>query len=206
MPDTELRPRVILLKGTSSSGKTTLARAIQDESDTPFVYWGIDTLFGLTPPNWGGGRDTPLSRDGFWYDRTGHDADGHPVVVIRYGHVGRRMPHSACAAAAAFARGGDNLVIDEMLLTPDLLPIWMDALADLDVYLVAVTCPLAVAERREQDRGHPIGLARGHLHTVHDHGYTYDMTVDTTTKSPAALARTILRHQQPAQKKHNTSR
>ncbi len=93
MPHTGLRRRVILLNGTSSSGKTTLARAIQDESDTPFVYWGIDTLFGLMSPNWGGGRDTPLSRDGFWYDRTGHDADGHPVVVIRYGHVGRRMLH-----------------------------------------------------------------------------------------------------------------
>ncbi|MGW0181663.1 phosphotransferase-like protein [Nocardia sp. NPDC003345] len=195
MPNTGLRRRVILLNGTSSSGKTTLARAIQDESDTPFVYWGIDTLFGLMPPNWGGGRDTPLSRDGFWYDRTGHDADGHPVVVIRYGHVGRRVLHSACAAAAAFAHGGDDLVIDEMLLTPDLLPVWMDALSGLDVRLVGVTCPLAVAEQRELDRRHPIGLARGHFHTVHDHGYAYDMTVDTTTATPAALAGTILRHQ-----------
>ncbi|WP_328387519.1 chloramphenicol phosphotransferase CPT family protein [Nocardia sp. NBC_00416] len=206
MPNTGLPSRVILLNGISSSGKTTLARAIQDESDTPFVYWGIDTLFGLAPPNWGGGRDGPLSRDGFWYDRSGHDADGHPVVVIRYGHVGRRMLHSACAAAAAFARGGDDLVIDEMLLTPDLLPIWMDALAGLDVQLVGVTCPLAVAEQREQDRRHPIGLARGHLHTVHDHGYTYDMTVDTTTRTPAALARTILRHQHPAHEQRGTSR
>ncbi|GAB2778123.1 hypothetical protein GCM10027199_61630 [Amycolatopsis magusensis] len=51
--------RVIFLNGTSSAGKTTLARAIQDESDTPFVYWGIDTLFSLVPPNWGGGRDGP---------------------------------------------------------------------------------------------------------------------------------------------------
>jgi chloramphenicol 3-O-phosphotransferase len=105
--------RVIFLNGTSSSGKTTLARAIQDESDIPFVYWGIDTLFGSVPPNWGGGRDGPLSRDGFWYDRTGRDAGGHPIVVIRYGQVGRRMLHSSCAAAAAFAHGGDHLVIDE---------------------------------------------------------------------------------------------
>jgi chloramphenicol 3-O-phosphotransferase len=43
----ELPCRVVFLNGTSSSGKTTLARAIQDESDIPFVYWGIDTLFGL---------------------------------------------------------------------------------------------------------------------------------------------------------------
>ncbi|WP_447007214.1 chloramphenicol phosphotransferase CPT family protein [Saccharothrix isguenensis] len=187
--------RVIFLNGTSSAGKTTLARAVQDESDAPFVYWGIDTLFSLVPPNWGGGRDGPLSRDGFWYDRTGGDADGHPAVVIRYGHVGLRMLLSAQTAAAAFAHGGDDLVIDEMLLTPDLLPKWGEALAGLEVLLVRVTCPLAVAEQRERARRNPNGLARGHYRTVHDHGIPYDMTVDSTTGTPAELAGAVLRRQ-----------
>ncbi|MEV0712863.1 phosphotransferase-like protein [Nocardia aurea] len=187
--------RVIFLNGISSSGKTSLARAIQDESDTPFVYWGIDTLFGSVPPNWGGGHDGPLSRDGFWYDRTAGDVDGHPSVTVRYGEVGLRMLRSACVAAAQFAYGGDDLVIDEMLLTPDLLPIWMDALNGLDVQLVRVTCPLAVAEQRESARGNEIGLARGHLRTIHDHGYTYDTTVDTTTGTPSELAKFVLRRQ-----------
>ncbi|MEU4807131.1 chloramphenicol phosphotransferase [Actinosynnema sp. NPDC023587] len=187
--------RVILLNGTSSAGKTTLARAIQDESGTPVVYWGIDTLFTLVPPNWGGGRDGPLSRDGFWYDRTDDDADGHPSVVIRYGEVGRRMLRSGQTAASAFAHGGDDLVIDELLLTPDLLPTWMDALSGLEVLLVGVTCPLAVAEQRELDRRAPNGLSRGHYRTVHDHGTAYDMIVDSTTGTPAELARAVLRRQ-----------
>ncbi|WP_405161810.1 chloramphenicol phosphotransferase [Nocardia sp. NBC_01499] len=198
MPSVASPSRVILLNGTSSSGKTTLARSIQDESDVPFVYWGIDTLFDLVPPNWGGGRDGPLSRAGFWYDRTGRAADGHPLLVVRYGPVGRRMLESACAAAAAFAHGGDHLVIDEMLLTPDLLPMWLNALAGLDIQLVSVNCPLPVAERREVARGNEIGLARGHFHAVHDHGIPYDMIVDTTTASPAELARTVLRRAQPS--------
>lgn len=146
-----------------------MARGIQDESDVPFVYWGIDTLFDLVPPNWGGGRDGPLSRAGFWYDRTGHDVDGHPLLAVRYGEVGHRMLRSACTAAAAFAHGGDHPVIDEMLLTPDLLPIWLTALAGLDVQLVAVTCPLHVAEQREPARGNEPALARGHFHSVHAH-------------------------------------
>ncbi|CCH30927.1 hypothetical protein BN6_36320 [Saccharothrix espanaensis DSM 44229] len=183
---------MIFLNGTSSAGKTSLARAIQDESGTPFVYWGVDTLFGLVPPNWGGGRDGPLSHDGFRYDRTGRDADGQPTVVIRYGEVGRRMLRSARAAAVAFAHGGDDLVIDELLLTPDLMPEWLAALSGLDVLLVGVTCPLEVAERRERVRAHPIGLARGHFHAVHDHGTAYDLTVDTTTATPAELARAVL--------------
>lgn len=179
--------QVIFLNGTSSAGKTTLARAIQDESETPFVYWGIDTLFSLVPPTWGGGRDGPRSRDGFWYDRT-----DQPLVVIRYGEVGARMLRSARIAAAAFAHGGDNLVIDELLLTPDLMAMWMTALAGLDVLLVKVTCPLAIVEQREQSRGLQPGLARGHLQTVHSHDFAYDLTIDTTTGTPAELARAVL--------------
>jgi chloramphenicol 3-O phosphotransferase len=178
--------RVIFLNGTSSAGKTTLARAIQDESPTPFVYWGLDTLFGMVPPKWGGGRDGPLSREGFWYDRSGD------AVVIRYGQVGRRLLRSACVAAAGFARRGDDLVIDEMLLSPDIMTDWKFALGGLRVLLVRVTCPLDVAEERERDRRHPIGLARGHFRTVHQHEEPYDMTLDTTTDTPAALARAVL--------------
>jgi chloramphenicol 3-O phosphotransferase len=184
---------VILLNGTSSAGKTSLARAIQDHSEIPFVYWGIDTLFDLVPANWGGGRDGPLSRHGFWYDRPEPDADGRPVTVIRYGDVGRRMLESGCRAAAAFARGGDHLVVDEMLLTPDLMPVWSDALAGLRVTLVGVLCPLAVLEKREATRKNEAGLARGHLRTVHDHGRPYDLTVDTSETAPGELADLVLR-------------
>ncbi|MGW6333905.1 phosphotransferase-like protein [Nocardia rhamnosiphila] len=38
MRSPELPCRVIFLDGISSSGKTTPARAVQDESDRPFVY------------------------------------------------------------------------------------------------------------------------------------------------------------------------
>ncbi|MFT7841197.1 chloramphenicol phosphotransferase [Saccharothrix sp. BKS2] len=192
MPNADRPGRVVLLNGTSSAGKTTLARAIQDESGTPFVHWGIDTLFGLVPPNRGGGRDGPLSRDGFWYDRTGSDADGRPSVVIHCGGFGRRVLRSAQLAAAAFARGGDDLVVDELLPAPDLLSGWAAALSGLEVLLVSVTCPLAVAERRERERSNPVGPARGHFGAVHDHGVPYDLTVDTTSGTPAEPARTVL--------------
>ncbi|MBW4718359.1 chloramphenicol phosphotransferase CPT family protein [Saccharothrix obliqua] len=184
--------RVVLLNGTSCAGKTTLARALQDESDVPFVYWGIDTLFDLVPPNWGGGRGGPLSREGFRYHRPGPTATGHPVLEIRTGPVGRRMVRSGQHAAAAFARGGDHVVIDEMLLSPDLMPAWLSALAGLTALLVRVDCPLEEAERRELARGNEPGLARGHYESVHDHGVPYDATVDTTTGTPAELARSVL--------------
>ncbi|GAA3465138.1 hypothetical protein ACFFSW_23775 [Saccharothrix longispora] len=115
------------------------------------------------------------------------------MVVIRCGEVGRRVLRSACAAAAAFARGGDDLVMDEMLLTPGLIRDWTTALTGLDVLFVRVTCPLAVAEQRERARDHAVvGLARGHLPTVHE-GVPYDLEVDTASGTPAELAGVVLR-------------
>ncbi|MGW4091845.1 phosphotransferase-like protein [Nocardia sp. NPDC004750] len=44
------------------------------------------------------------------------------------------------------------------------------------------------------------GSARGHFHAVHDHGAAYDTIVDTSTGTPAELARIVLRRQQFAGK------
>ncbi|MEV6275096.1 chloramphenicol phosphotransferase [Nocardia sp. NPDC051832] len=189
----DMSGRVIFLNGTSSSGKTTLARAIQDASESPVLRWGIDGLFAMVPPKWGGGLDGPLSRDGFWYDRSQRDVGGEPLVVVRYGAVGLRMLRSAAAAVGAFARGGNDVVVDEMLLSPELMPVWMSALSGLDVSVVAVTCPLEIAERREVARGNERGVARGHARTVHRHEVRYDLTVDTSVATPAELAETVLR-------------
>jgi len=39
---------VVILNGTSSAGKTTIARAVQDAMDEAYVHLGIDH-FGLRP-------------------------------------------------------------------------------------------------------------------------------------------------------------
>ncbi|WP_255220971.1 chloramphenicol phosphotransferase CPT family protein [Nocardia cyriacigeorgica] len=96
MPSADRPPRVILLNGTSSAGKTTVARAIQDESGVPFVYWGIDTLFGLVPPNWGGGRDGPLSRDG-----SGMTAPATTPTATRSSSSGTATWDAACCIRRA---------------------------------------------------------------------------------------------------------
>ncbi len=175
---------MILLNGTSSAGKTTLARAIQEEAGEPYLYWGVDSLFAAVPPKWGGGRDGPLSRDGFWYDRS----DG---VRIRYGPAGLRMLRAGYAAAAALTTAGDNVVFDEMLLSPDLAELWETAFAGLEVLLVGVHCPIGVLEERERARNGVIGLARGHLDTVHAHHRRYDVEIDTAEASADELAHVV---------------
>lgn len=190
--------RVIFLNGTSSAGKTTLARAIQEESDEPYLYWGIDTLFAMVPEKWAGARGGPLSFEGFRYDRSERDEDGRQLITVRYGDVGRRMLAAACASVAELALKGCNVVVDEMLLDPDLLADWLQALSGVEVCLVGVYCPLDVLEEREAARGNPAGLARGHLRTVHAHEARYDLKVDTSKAPARELARTVLRAHSPA--------
>ena len=48
-------PAIILLNGTSSSGKSTLGRALQRRIDPQPVLTGLDSfVFGLLPPAWHG--------------------------------------------------------------------------------------------------------------------------------------------------------
>ncbi len=50
--------QIIYINGPSSSGKTTLAQALQQEFDVPFLHIGIDRVIGMMPNklnNWEGG-------------------------------------------------------------------------------------------------------------------------------------------------------
>jgi chloramphenicol 3-O phosphotransferase len=191
------RGQVIFLNGTSSAGKTTLAQAIQEESRRPYLLAGIDSFFAMVPEKWGGGRAGPLSRDGFYYDESEVDHDGSPLTVIRYGDTGQRMLRAMHASIASLTVAGNNLIIDEMLLAPELLTNWLDTLAGSDVLFVGVHCPLAVLEHRERERGRRsrLGLARGHLRAAHYHGH-YDLEVDTSTAPAAELAKVVLTHRE----------
>jgi chloramphenicol 3-O-phosphotransferase len=41
--------KVVFLSGTSSSGKTTIARALQEELRTPYMLLSTNSLIGLYP-------------------------------------------------------------------------------------------------------------------------------------------------------------
>ena len=167
-----------------------MARAIQEVSPVPYLYTGIDSQFAMVPEKWGGGRAGPLSLEGFRYDVS--ELDGHREVRIIAGPVGLSMLRAMHRATAALCGEGFNVVIDEMLLAPELLSSWRDALRGTAVLFVAVECPLAELEKRERGRRPPQGLARGQLGIVHTHGWPYDLHVDTSTAEADELAAGVL--------------
>ena len=95
------------------------------------------------------------------------------------------------AAVAALSLGGNHVIFDDVMTSPELLRRLIEAWRERDVLLVGVRCPVEVAEARELARGdRAIGLARGSSALAHQY-LEYDIEVDTNALSAAACAETI---------------
>jgi chloramphenicol 3-O phosphotransferase len=169
--------QVIVLNGGSSSGKSSLARALQDVLPGPWLTFGVDALLEALP---GRGED---ARSGIAFA-----ADGAVTVTPAF----RALEDSWYEALAAMARRGVHLILDEVFLDGARGQDRVRAALDrLDVLWVGVHCDPAVASAREAGRGDRIGgMAAAQALTVHA-GVDYDVEVDTTTCAATACARQI---------------
>ena len=177
---------ILLLIGTSSAGKSTLAKELQAILPDHYLLLGLDDVFRMVAPRWGGGLGGPLSVQGFRYNHS----LGEPIVTIRYGAVGRAVLDGMHHAVAAFAQAGTNVIVDDMLLDRDVLSGWARALALYQTYLVKVHASLATLEERETHRRNPAGLARGH-YAVNDVP-VFDRLIDTTTTAAVDAANNLV--------------
>ena len=184
------KPSVIFLNGASSAGKTTLGTALQDALDEPYLLMGLDTCFAMVPSQWAGGSMGAHRAQGFQYVDLPYD-NGKPVCGIAYGPIGLRMLQGFHRAVREFVQAGNPVIVDEMMLGPEVRDHWFTTLADLDVLTVGVRCDLAELERREVTRKNPAGLSRWSEARVHD-GMHYDLWVDTTNQTPETSAHQIL--------------
>jgi chloramphenicol 3-O phosphotransferase len=173
--------RVVLLHGTSSSGKTTVARAFQRLSEEPWVRLGIDAFWNAIDERWM--EHGPHAAEGFEWTEDG---------TIVPGPVGQRLAAGMRAAVAACARAGNHLLVDDVFIDPAWLDAWRHELAGLEWLLVGVVAPLEALEERERARGNRIaGESRSQIDVIH-HGIEYDVTLDTARQSPEECARAIL--------------
>ncbi len=173
--------RLVLLHGTSSSGKTTVAREIRRLADDPWVHLGIDAFWSAIDERWL--EHGPRAAEGFAW------AEDASIVP---GPVGQRLAAGMRASLAALARAGNDVLVDDVFVDPAWLDGWRRELDGLDWLLVGVLAPVEALEAREAARGNRIaGEARAQAGVVHQ-GVEYDLTVDTSTQSPEECARAVL--------------
>ena len=170
--------QIIYLNGTSSSGKTTLAEALLDQLEDPFLHFSINV-----------------------FDQLPSRKQIHRGVIPDIARL--ELGFTKCVEA--LVASGNNVIVDDVIAPPQdlesgheeyalrLLRERVTILNPYDVLFVKVYCPLCELERREAARGdRTIGLARNQFNVVHRHA-KYDVDIDTSTESPADSATRILR-------------
>lgn len=181
--------QIIYLNGPSSSGKTTLAKALQQELDVPFIHIGIDRVIGMMPEklnNWAGGP-APL---GFSW-KPSIDETGAPVQEIQAGPFGKKMVQTLREIVLTLLRMGHYVIVDDVSLGKCEVDEWKGALQDWKVLWIGIKASLNVLESREKERGNRLlGSARAQYFKVHQ-DVVYDLEFDTSKESLATIVRTI---------------
>ncbi len=154
---------IIFLNGTSSSGKTTLANALQEKLSEPYMYVSIDNFFHLYP------------------DRFLNPTNHKGVQVLK--QLVPAVLSGLHRTVAALGQAGNNVLVDHLLQEEGSLQECVERWAGLDVLFVGVKCPLEIVEQREKERGdRNLGTARFQIERVHIHDL-YDIEIDTSELS-----------------------
>lgn len=187
-------PRIILLNGSSSAGKTTLALKLQQLLPDPWQHIALDQFRDGLPGRYRG-FNSPENTPGSKGLNIVPTVRGEQALTeIRFGDYGRQVLSGMRRAIAAFAHAGNNVIIDDLLFEAEFLHDYAQVLADIDTWFIGVRCSLEVVNRRESKRvGRFPGTAQSHFEQVHAHGHPYDLEVDTSSASPRECAQAIIR-------------
>ena len=178
----------IVLNGTSCSGKSSIAAALQKLWPGPLQVTGIDTFLAAQSERFFA-FDGRMAAGFSWVPVT---VGGQPAFDVVPGPLGLGMIKASHAYWAACAGAGLDQVIDDVWLVPDQPAGMRDALLAANTLWVGVHCPLAITEQRERERGDRIvGTARGQNALVHTFR-KYDVDVDTSVATPHECAKAIL--------------
>lgn len=123
-------PRLVILNGVPSSGKTALARALQTALDQPWLHVDLDAFDAMLPPS----RAQNLSEDAF-----------------------HRIAAGCNAAVAAIVEAGNNVLLELVARTDNpaacrILVDLFERLAPVETIVVGMTCGEPTALRREAAR------------------------------------------------------
>jgi len=143
--------KIIYLNGPSSSGKTTIAKALQNYFSENYLLIGIDKFIGFMPDkinNW----DEEIETPGFSW-KLDTDTTGHSIYHIHTGPFAKRIIKSLKDISLLLASQHYNLIIDDVAFGAIEVEEWKKTLKTHNAIYVGVTTPLTILERREKARG-----------------------------------------------------
>lgn len=169
----ETLPDLILLNGTGSSGKTSIAKQLQEDLPLQYLNFSIDSVLYALPES-----DLAHMIKGEAIHRAGYD---YAQLVDGYHQCLPSLLSSGC-----------RLIIDNAWIDAQQVTELFGLLKGYRCCLVGVHCDLDVAKEREVKRGdRAIGLAEHEFPLVHD-TMRYDLQLDSSEQSPIQSSQKVL--------------
>ncbi|MCL2670765.1 MAG: chloramphenicol phosphotransferase CPT family protein [Clostridiales bacterium] len=157
---------IIFLNGVSSSGKSTLAKALQEALPEPYCLLSVDNFLNTMHEKF-------------------LNAEHYATIFRAVGVMHRTI--------RVFADAGLPVIVDHVLERQDWLTECVNLLHGYSVLFVRVTCPVEELRRREKARGdRDIGQGESQLAYLCPKDGTYDITVDTCNSSIEECVRDIM--------------
>ena len=155
--------RVIVLNGTSSAGKTSLARELQKQMSEPYLLCSSDMFWNMTPPH-------------------------VKATSVNF----PKMKLALAKSVRALVVTGHNVLVDIVFAGRHSFDELAGELSGIELTMVKVYCPLHELQKRQRERGdRELGLAESQFTTVH-RLVPYDVEVDTSTMCPVECSRLIM--------------
>ena len=162
---------IVVLNGTSSSGKTSIARAFQGVAPRVFLNFSIDSILYALPPH----VVERLER-------------GVEVREVQFPELVRAF----YACVRELAALGHDLVIDHAVVSRAEAELLVSAVQSHQVLLVGLECPVDVLTERERMRGdRRPGMAAAQCERIH-HWLEYDLVIDSSRVDAEEAARRIM--------------
>jgi chloramphenicol 3-O phosphotransferase len=158
---------ILLLNGTSSAGKTSLAKALQASLPQQYLHVQLNALRDMEPAGY-------FSRE--------QASSG----ALRVAALCRAMH----ATVAEFATHGQNVIFDHVL-SDEAWHYLFEDFTEQRLYLIGVHCSIEALVRRGRSRGdREQGLAQSQVGQIHENR-EYEFSVDTSRSPPSECANAL---------------
>ena len=159
---------IICLNGVTSSGKTSIAKEIQEISEQNYYYVSLDMFEQMT---------------NLKYRIRAYYSELNDCATVMY------------ATIASFAKLGKSVILDTVLLNipefPRVYERLTEACEGIKIFNIHIRCPIDECERRTIVRGdRRLGLSAWHNERMAEIPYFFE--IDTSSKNPNECACEIL--------------
>ncbi|MBA3752274.1 hypothetical protein H0X06_05820 [Candidatus Dependentiae bacterium] len=191
---------LVFMIGTPSSGKTSIAKALQKQLTLPYLYAPTDTFVAMLPSSY----LPALPREGERHNKQGiyfvkETGGSKPCTSVKLGPLAQKLTTGIIAAIAGMGNAGLNVLVEGVIWEKTILEEAARGWKDFRVFFIHINPSLEEAERRESQRkdwftggGRVEGQVCGAHKAVQAFGAIYDLELDTTHMTPEQGAASII--------------